>query len=461
MEKIKVGLAATGDPMKLDTQSIAGFIELAGRLDCEVVRETNGFFSIEDAAIAAEGIRKEEPDMIVVLCQSFTWFGESIKPFLDLEVPLLLWAVEEPLKEGPLPFNSMTGCNLFASVIHACEKDGRKRMKWLYGVPEMEQFRRRFTISVNAVRVIKSLKNKKLALIGGIAEGFVNLAFDKEKLSRRFGIKVEELSLDEVFRRMEQCKPEMVNELKETIRSGAANCTADEKRLETSCKAILALTSICEEYECDGMAVACWPEFQERMDIFPCLAFGYLCGHGIAVGCEGDLLGTLSMIALNSITERPSALMDFVQVRPEENRVMWWHCGIGLCEYADDQGYEIQEYATMPGMPKDPGVICDMVLKPGRVTVLRFHENGDKMFVLSADVIPSEERGHTGVRAWYSNFTMQGKMISATELTNTILMSGLPHHFAVGGKDAEEALVEAAHWLGTRVIEKIPYRDYL
>ena len=87
---------------------------------------------------------------------------------------------------------------------------------------------------------------------------------------------------------------------------------ADEERFVKSCKLICVLKRYFEENNYAGMAVACWTRFQERLDIFPCMAYGYLCDHGYPVACEGDLLGLISMIMLSGATQKRAALMDMV-----------------------------------------------------------------------------------------------------------------------------------------------------
>lgn len=461
MDKIKIGLAATGDPQHLDERSIDGFISLSETHHAEVLVEDEGFFTRQEAEKIAEKFVKANVDMVVVLCQSFTWFGECIIPFSNINVPIAVWAIPEPTATGALPFNSMTGLNLFTSVIYQYLKREDRKIKWLYGKPDSEIFKKRFVVTLEAAKVIKNFCSKKYALIGGSAEGFVNLKFHKQVLEHRFNITIEEIGIQDVFDRMNSYDDHEVEDIKEEILVNAVSCTADEQRIIVSCKAIKALEEIYYENNYAGMAVSCWSEFQNVMDIFPCMAFGYLIHKGITIGCEGDLLGMLSMKMLDIITGNKAALMDMVQARPESQSIMWWHCGLGIMEEADEQGYNICEYASMPGMPQDPGVIYDMILRPAKVTVFRLLEDGEKMFALSAQRVRGEDAGHTGVRGWYKNFAMQSVPVSVEEFMETIAKHGIPHHYAIASGDAEGILLEAAKWLNLEIVEKEEYHDYL
>ena len=47
------------------------------------------------------------------------------------------------------------------------------------------------------------------------------------------------------------------------------------------------------------------------------------------------------------------------------------------------------------------------------------------------------------------------------ELINTLTVRGHEHHYAVGQGDVTSELMEFAAWKGMRLIERVPYVDYL
>lgn len=205
---IKIGLAATNDAAGLDNKNVSAFIELAQKNDCEVIKGESAFFEPEEAKRVANGLK--DCDLIVVTVKGFTWFGECINEFTKLGVPVCCWAVPEPKKEGVLLFNSMTGLNLFTSVANS----GREipAVKWLYGNADDTLFVNRFLTTVGAIRCLKAIKGKKIAIAGGVAEGFVNLEYDKKKVESRFGITIEETDIDKII--------DAVLEMKDTPKVG-------------------------------------------------------------------------------------------------------------------------------------------------------------------------------------------------------------------------------------------------
>lgn len=454
---IKVGLATTNDPANLDNKNIIAFTELAQKNGCEVVMGESEFFEPEEARKIADGFK--DCDLIVVMVKGFTWFGECINEFTKLGVPVCCWAVPEPQREGVLLFNSMTGLNLFTSVANSGHEV--PVVKWLYGDVKDALFVKRFITTIGAIRCVKAIKGKKIAIAGGVAEGFVNLEYSKAKVENRFDVKIEEVDIDKIIDSVLEMKDEEVNDLAMEIKNSASSFSADEKRFIKSCKLIKVIKKYFEENDYAGMAIACWTRFQERLDIFPCMAYGYLCDHGYPVACEGDLLGLISMIMLSAATQKKSALMDMVQVDPDFNGVVWWHCGIGLLSYADENGMEVKEYPSAPDAPKDPGTVGDLVFNKQKASIFRVADDGDRFFAMSAEIGKQRDRGHDGVRAWFTNLRMDGESVSVPEFLETFTKNALPHHYAMAGGCGEAMLIEACKIFGMKIIKKEKYHDYL
>ncbi len=454
---IKIGLASTCDMYKSDTKNVSGFIELAEKNGCEVVASEEEFFELREAAEIAKAFK--ECDLVVVMVKGFTWFGECINEYTKSGIPVCCWAVPEPQKEGVLLFNSMTGLNLFTSVANAGYEI--PAVKWLYGNAEDEMFRNRFLTTLGAIRSIRAIKGKKIAIAGGVAEGFVNLQYDKEKLENRFEVAIEEVDIDELIDSVLDMEDEEVKELETEIKNGASCFDADTERFTKSCKLIAAVKKQFEKNDYAGMAIACWTRFQERLDIFPCMAYGYLCDHGYPIACEGDLPGLISIIMLSAATRNKAALMDMVQVDLEFNGVVWWHCGIGLPSYADEKGMKIKEYPSAPGGPSDPGIVGDLVFKSQPASIFRITDNGDRLFAMSANIGRQRDRGHDGVRAWFTDLSMGGEAVNVPDFLETFTKNALPHHYAMAGGKGEAILIEAGKMLGMQIIKKEQYHDYL
>ena len=122
----------------------------------------------------------------------------------------------------------------------------------------------------------------------------------------------------------------------------------------------------------DSMAVQCWSQFQELYGIAPCMAYGWMGSEdGIAVSCEGDVQGSLSMLLLNYISssDKSSTLLDLATFDTKADAVLMWHCGVSPRHFANEDGIKWVDHSTL-GRKTDKkyGVAGDQVFKAQKST---------------------------------------------------------------------------------------------
>jgi len=105
--------------------------------------------------------------------------------------------------------------------------------------------------------------------------------------------------------------------------------------------------------------------------------------------------------------------------------------------------------------------VADLTFRPQPATIARIADDGRQLLALEADVIESPHPGFEGSRGWLSGFTLDRRPLTLTDLVNTIMVEGTPHHFILGGGHHGAALRELAAWSGMRLVERVPYRDHL
>ena len=89
--------------------------------------------------------------------------------------------------------------------------------------------------------------------------------------------------------------------------------------------------------------------------------------EGKILTCEGDVLGSLSMLAHQAVGAETPFLADFSQVNFEQNFALLWHCGVAPCNLWDGQCVRSLDTYFAGGK----GVTADFVMKPGSVSILR------------------------------------------------------------------------------------------
>ncbi|MGB1287316.1 MAG: hypothetical protein ACPG7F_12330, partial [Aggregatilineales bacterium] len=228
----------------------------------------------------------------------------------------------------------------------------------------------------------------------------------------------------------------------------------------------LAMRDMAKEYDYDALAIQCWPNFQSYFKIAPCMAYSWLGSEdGIAVSCEGDVLGAASMYLLNVLTGKKgsSTLLDMTALDPETNAMLMWHCGVSPRHFSDDNGIAWVDHVTLGRKADDGpyGVAGDQVFAPQETTVSYIGDDGSSLLVVHADIIKHKKKGFDGTRGWFSHFELNKKPVSLMDLINTLTVRGHEHHFAVGQGDVTDELMEFAAWKGMRLIEHIPQANYL
>ena len=95
------------------------------------------------------------------------------------------------------------------------------------------------------------------------------------------------------------------------------------------------------------------------------------------------------------------------------------------------------------------------------ITITYIGDSGNTLLVMRSDIVEREEKGFDGTRGWFSKFSLNQEPVDLWDLINTLTVRGHEHHYAVGQSNVTSELMEIAAWNKMRLIEKVPYKDYL
>jgi len=471
MDKLRIGLVGACfpnfDALRLGVyrNSVQAMGAIADSLGFELVAVEKEVQSQEDAQHAAQWLDAVGVDFLLIQASSFA-LGDVLLPLAGVRARQGLWFLPEPSFEGDIPLNSLTGFNLFASIIRLYLKEQASPFKWFYGVPDSPQFRRRLEVTVRALSALKRLAHARIGLIGGHAPTFFNLGYDAPAIAQRLGVRIEVEPLDNVFRRVARYPEGEVDEEAKAMTARAADVRVTGEWLSRTARVSLALRDVAREGAYDALAVRCWPEFQSELGgIAPCAAIGWLNEMGIPVACEGDVLGAVSMLAAYCISRAPVTMTDLVAFSEAEGLVHLWHCGPAPASWADAKGQALTYHPTLdrarPPEAARSGVSSDLVFAPGAITIARFSQDAANLLLMSAKVVEGPTRGYAGSRGWAGQLRMNGEALSIPDLIATMAYYGLEHHYPLARGEWTDVFHELAAWTGIRVLERIPYRDYL
>jgi L-fucose isomerase-like protein len=470
MEKLRVGYAGTAltsyyaDEHNQYNRAISGLEALSRRWGFELVPIRHGLTDVALAEQAARELADQKIDFLL-LQNATCGLGEQVLSLAQAAPRLGLWATPDPRQEGDIQLHSLVSMNHYASILKRYLRAEAPPYKWFYGHVEDESFQQRLGITIRALTAIKNMAQAKIGWIGGISPGFYNMLFDERKLYARLGTRIFPHELAEVIALAESYSEGQAVAIAGEIKAGASQIQVADAAIIKGSRVYLALKELAERHGYDALAVECWPKFQALYQVAPCMAYSWLGSEdGLAVSCEGDVLGAMSMLLLNYLSGQPGSatLLDMAAIDPAANTMLMWHCGVSPRHFANADGLKWVNHSTLgrkSGVTY--GVAGDQVFAPQETTITYISDEAERLLVLHSQIIEREVKGFDGTRGWFSQFHLNGEPIDTWDLLNTLLVRGQEHHYAVGQGLMADELMEIAAWLEMKLIEKVPYRDYL
>ncbi|MCL2300065.1 MAG: fucose isomerase [Firmicutes bacterium] len=383
----------------------------------------------EEAQAAAEALARECPDGLVLISGTFHLGHLALCFHKVVAAPILLWAMPEPpANGGKIRLNSVCGINLDASNLYkagaddyCCHAGAEIDAAWL-----------------GAVRMRAALRGAHVGLAGYRADGFFNLSVSDTELYRRCGVLADHYELGEVMR-------PGAGAFDAAGLRGIFDCAAlNETQCENTAGLANALECFMREKKLDALALRCWPEFADLYGAAPCAAMSLLADKGVIIGCEGDIEGTLTLLALRAISKEPAFLADISQIDAQANSALLWHCGVAAHGLWDGKSARTLDTYFAGGR----GVTAGFVLRPGPITVARIDtaRGETRLFLQYGQALPTEkELTGTYVRARFER--------GAEELLQLVTRTGIAHHVALLYGDHRQALRSFARVMGFTVIE--------
>lgn len=419
-----------GDKQAVWTRSVRGLGAVVAELGGVLETARDPVTGAHEALVKGAELAATGPDLVLVQATTFAT-ADCFLPLLRTGRPTILWAVPEPTTGGPLPLNSLCGANFVLSV------SGDGTPAWLYGDLGDDAVRARLRVLLRAARATARLKRARVLLIGGPAPTFTRFEVTPAAVAARFGSRLEQVPLDELLTRIRAVPDQpawaagqALQEAEDTSAVTAAQATA-AGRVE------VALAELAADY--DAVAIRCWPEIAEQTGAMPCASVARLFDRGCPAACEGDVLGALSMVALQAMAECDPVLLDLSHVT--DDGAVFWHCGNAPKSLAAGP----TRLATHFNRP-DTGCVRQMCLAPGPTTMLRFTDPDRAVFFEGEwRAAPMQFDGVSGVLA---DVRWAGRQLDGGALVAAVLDRRLPHHYAfVPGHWADECRALAS-WLG-------------
>jgi L-fucose isomerase-like protein len=443
-----------GDTHQAIRTSLEGLSQLAHEHDVELM-DIHPVSDADRAMQAAEEIKEQELDLLLIQHTTFAT-GDLLAPLLTSHPRVGVWALPERAggrgSNGPLPLNALCGLNMTLSFLDHPKVNKAEPVKWFYGEVDSDAFKMRLMTTLAALRGLKATQNARILQIGGTAPNFWGI----EEHPFFETVQVDSLPLSAVFDR--------VASVSEDVAEKQARAWADEEVLEApfthlvqASKIEIILQELADEGNYNALALRCWPEFPEACGAMACSSVARLGDANLPAACEGDVMGALSMLVLQAMSNTPSILMDLSDHDPTDDGLLFWHCGNAAKDWAAHAGSRLTTHFNRD----DTGVVRDMVLQPGEATGFRLLDGGQAAVILEGRFDNPNKPSYDGVRGWLYDLSWNGQAVKAQTAIGNILDKRLPHHLAFGKGNLTASLQEYCSWLGADVLAAHAYQDAL
>lgn len=374
----------------------------------------------EEAIQVGSLFASEEVDGIAIISGTFHLGHLLLEIKKRADKPLLLWGLPElPYNGGKIRLNSVCGVNLNASNL---VKSGIRDFTYQVGM-EID------THWVDAVRMIRALKNTRLGLLGSRAHGFFNVDVDELAMYRKFGVIIDHYPLHSLFEIKEDQKvvEHYLARMREQTDTSAVTPEQQEKVAQLAAK----FRAFKQQHNLTALALRCWPEFAASYGVAPCAAMAFVQDDDEMIACEGDLDCAITMIAHRAAGANTPYMADLSQVNPAENSALMWHCGVAPCSLKDEHSTATMDTYHAGGR----GVTLGFVMKNGPINMSRLDSiNGEyRLFHREGEAIPMKKE----LAGTYAKVRFRQPM---QEVLDDVIYSGIAHHVSMVYGDFTKSL---------------------
>ena len=268
---------------------------------------------------------------------------------------------------------------------------------WLEG-DEWKQGLNKF---LQAVSVVKSIKNLNILQISTRPEPFCSVICNENELIERFNLHLYPVTLNDVMLKMQRVKEENNRDFQKTVEFIASLVQGDRAEQISEVAALkVAMKELALQYNCRAIAIQCWTSLQDMVGIMPCFANALLTDEGIPTVCETDIHGAVTAIMMQAVSlgESTPFFADVTVRHPEnDNAELLWHCGNFPYSLAKNR------QACSVGCSRyhnDTFGIAEWELKQGDLTIARFDGDHGKYQLLIGEAKTTTGPRNVGSYVW-------------------------------------------------------------
>ena len=417
-------------------------------------------FDANTTTSAMQELKAEGIDHLLILQVTFTDAALTVTAATNFQQPMSIWAIKEPRAGERLRLNSFCGLNLASHALALRDRE----FSWLYDDPidgidaqlgalfagnrragHLQAKASDNYASKRGKSIAENLKSRRIAKIGAHPDGFDTCAYSATELANLSGVTVDALELNNLFATASAASAADTKSVRDIARLSMSDLNdVDQDQLDKSLRLKAGLDQLRSDGRYDAFAIRCWPETFTEYGGAVCGPAGMMGEAGVPCACEADVYGALTQLILQEASGEAVFLTDLVDIDPEDNSAVVWHCGQAPISMRDP---EVDASATIHTNRKMP-LLYEFPLKPGAVTFVRISQsfNEPKMILAAGEMLkrPMAFTGTSGVVRFEN---------PADEVLGNVMDSGLEHHMALAYGEHRPALRATAAAMGLPILE--------
>jgi L-fucose isomerase-like protein len=384
-------------------------------------------------------------DALLLIVGTWVFSSHAISAVNDLHIPFILFGESEEIANG----------NFGASLqIRYVLEEMKKKFLYLYGSARDEGNIEKILKFARAAHVVKAIRNKKIATIGGKCMMMYQTQVNEFNWKRTFGLDFPQYDTVQVFAEMKSVSDEEADQVAEQFKKHFDRIVwkyeptgeyIGEDVFRSQAKMFLAFKRLKDMYGVEVFANKCMPEMASEVYGYKyagCIATCLLNEAGILTACEADIPAALSMLLLSRLSNQKVFFADIAKLSQDKHRITFFNCGTAPVSLADrkqpveiwptpdataDEGVDVRYMKQ--GSDKQRGGCVRFDLPNGReVTILRVGGNGDtlRFHVAKAVTCPREVRPDEALGQRWPGFGLEFEGNIDEFLQNTV-----GHHYTL------------------------------
>jgi len=433
---VRFGLAVVASPLEVGAEEAPNLLKNAQEFFDGTRVELHPYgapvISVQEAIRAGMFFYDKRVHAICTIAAS--WFEDYL--VLDMleecDVPVVLWA-----RPG-METGSLCGTQQLGFMLRQLSKP----YKMLYDELESQTAREKLFSFASAAALRYCLRRARIGYIGHRVEGMTETTGHELAMKKLFGPRIVSIDTQVLLKRASQVEDEAVRDKWEELKRHVGKVTCDDQAGMESLKFHRALKSLIEEKMLNAVAVGCYPYLMGKV----CLAASLLGEERVPLACEGDVNGALGMLMLTLLSGNPTHNTDLLDPIPEDNAIVFSHCGSGAFSLAEDPS----RVTLAPVRLVDRGLCCLFPAKLGPVTLVNLVPtlDGYKMGVLFGEAV------RTGM-VFPGNPLKVRFESHSRDVLFWIAKEGLGHHWMAAYGDFRVQLADFAGMVGCELTQKV------